>query len=67
MHSNIDSVTSGQVRIKCHLGAKHMKNITYLFAISITKIHKNRFRVVSGVPSAEVYSGSKQSFDPSHM
>ena len=39
MHSNIDSVTSGQVRIKCHLCAKHMKNITYLFAISITNIN----------------------------
>ena len=37
MHSNIDSVTSGQVRIKYHLGAKHMENITYLFAISINR------------------------------
>ena len=39
MHSNIDSVLSGQVRIKCHLCAKHMKNIIYLFAISITSIY----------------------------
>ena len=39
MHSNIDGVTSAKVRIKCHLGAKHMENITYLFAISITKIY----------------------------
>ena len=39
MPSNIDSVTSGQVRIKCHLCAKHMKNITHMFAISITNIN----------------------------
>ena len=34
---------------------------------NIEKSLKNRFRVVSGVPSAEVNGGSKQSFDPSQI
>ena len=56
MHSNIDSVTSGQVRIKCHLCAKHMKKITYLFAISITKIYISPASKLAYIASQDTFS-----------
>ena len=56
MHSNIDSVTSGQGRIKCHLCTKHMENITYLVAISITKIYISLTSKLAYIASQDNFS-----------
>ena len=69
MHSNIDSVASGQVRIKGHLCKKicleHMKNITDLFAISITNIYITPASNSAYLPPQDYFSWMPNSFwDP---
>ena len=64
MHSNIDGVTSGQVRIKCLLCAKHIENITYLFAISITKIYISPTSKLAYIASQDNFSWVPNSLFP---
>ena len=60
MHSNFDSVDSGQVRIKGHLctnfALKH-ENLTGLFAISITYIYITQASNSGYLPPRTIFHG----------